>query len=395
MVPSPTIDIVHFHNGTGGGVLSVIRNLLNYRQHEYIKNHVIYTINKDLYPEFDIPTLAGVASVQVFYFSPKWNFYYTCRRLSSFLPDNKAVIVAHDWLELAMVSNLGLKNPVVHILHGDFDYYYELAQKNKNVIDAFICISHVIFKKMNQTLEDNTDDIFYLNFPVPIVEAKKNINSVVNLIYYVRDLNDERKQFKVILEIAKALAKDKQHYFFTVAGGGLSKEEFYKVWPESMVDRVSFLGSIINHKLLLLLPSQDIFLLPSLSEGLPVSLVESMKAGVVPLVTNWDGAVADLVINNISGFYLSIGDVEGYVKIIQRLANDKNELKMLSLNCSLKANLLFDPSENTRNIESVFIKTNEKVNQIKKPKKVYGSRLDQKWIPNSFVFIIRNFLKRI
>ena len=56
-------------------------------------------------------------------------------------------------LFLFILLGLGLKNPVVHILHGDFDYYYELAQKNQDVIDAFICISPTIYKKLNQVLE--------------------------------------------------------------------------------------------------------------------------------------------------------------------------------------------------------------------------------------------------
>ena len=51
------VSIYHFHNGGGGGVLSAIRNLLLYRQHTEIENHVIYTINKDFTSFYHLPCL--------------------------------------------------------------------------------------------------------------------------------------------------------------------------------------------------------------------------------------------------------------------------------------------------------------------------------------------------
>jgi hypothetical protein len=111
------LKIVHFHNGSGGGILSVIRNLLAYRQHPDIENHVIYTINIEQIHDYKINHLVGAASERVFYYSPKWNFYFTCRQLAKLLPDDEALMVAHDWLELAMISNLGLNYPVVQFIN--------------------------------------------------------------------------------------------------------------------------------------------------------------------------------------------------------------------------------------------------------------------------------------
>ena len=55
------LKVFHFHNGSGGGVLSVIRNLLAYAQHDEIENHVIYTIKKEEISSFKIPGLKGAA----------------------------------------------------------------------------------------------------------------------------------------------------------------------------------------------------------------------------------------------------------------------------------------------------------------------------------------------
>lgn len=60
------IKVFYFNNGSGGGVLSVITNLLRHRQHKEIENHVIYTINKEQVKDFRIPGLAGAVSEHYF-----------------------------------------------------------------------------------------------------------------------------------------------------------------------------------------------------------------------------------------------------------------------------------------------------------------------------------------
>ena len=387
------LKVYHFHNGNGGGVLSVIKNLVYFSNNPLIENHVIYAINKDEISNYNVENIQGAITQQLFYYTPQNNFYYTCNQLAKLLPDNKALIVAHDWIELGMVSNLGLQNPVVQVLHGDFDYYYELANNNQHIIDAFICISPTIYRKLISQIGIKQKCISYLNFPVPFIEKKSLRNDNLNIIYNVRNLTDHRKQFSIILDIAKELALEKNKYFFTIIGEGYTQETFFEIWPPALKDRVNYLGVLPNQIILDLLPSQDIILLPSLSEGLPVSLIEAMKAGVVPLITNWDGAVDEIIKYGTSGYYLNIGDVEGYVNILKKLQSNSLLLKAISDNCSTKANYYFNPFENTRKFERIFEYIYIDVGRFKKSQKKYGSRLDQTWIPNKLVLAIRKIIK--
>ena len=122
------IKIYHFHNGTGGGVFTVIKNLLRFSVDKNIENHIIHAINTQIVPDYVIEPVTGAASQLLYYYTRQNNFYHTCRQLANLLPDDKAIIVAHDWLELGMASNLGLQNPVVQMVHGNYDYYYEIAK---------------------------------------------------------------------------------------------------------------------------------------------------------------------------------------------------------------------------------------------------------------------------
>lgn len=385
--------VFHFLGSGGGGVLSVVCNLLKYSVNADIENHVIYTVNKSVAPHFKPYQLTGAVTEQVFFYSANWNFYYTCKQLLKLLPGPDVVIVAHDWIELGMVSNLGLQNPVIQVLHGDFEYYYGLSLKHKDGIDAFLSISPTISENLKSIVPQYADKIYNLRFSVPAVSAIKKNNKQLRLIYYVRDLSEDRKQFKVVVEIARLLSYSKDDFFFTIAGGGLTNDEFFKQWPAAMVANVIFAGLKTNEEMLTILQKHDIFLLPSLAEGFPVSLVEAMKAGLVPLVTNWAGAVDELVAPGVTGYYFSAGASKDYADCIRMLNKERHLLQTLSRNSVERANRLFDPVKNTRRIEELFIAIGAKNHKSKPKIKIYGSRLDRNWMPNMLTSVYRKLLK--
>ncbi|HEX9513715.1 MAG TPA: glycosyltransferase family 4 protein [Puia sp.] len=387
------IRIYHFHNGGGGGVLSVIRNLLRFSSDADIENHVIYTINKDSHPSgYPVNRLDGASSERVFYYSPNWNFYYTCRRLARLLPDDKAIIVAHDWLELGMASSLGLNNPVVQFLHGDYPYYYQLAEKHRSCIDMQIAVSRTISEKLKKLEPERAGSIVHKYFPVPFVKANEYPVNGVNIIYIVRDINDESKNFRLLPAINNLLAEKGIRVHWTVVGTGKTDEEFRQAWGQQ--ENYTYFRGLPNERLLELLAAHHLFILPSFNEGLPVTVVEAMKAGCIPLISDWGGATDELVVDGLNGYYLKPDDSHGYARKIAQLYADRELMISMAANALKNANELFDPYKNTSGIEEAILRS-RKFSASKVPQRVYGSRLDQRWIPNFFTKMIRslNILK--
>jgi glycosyltransferase involved in cell wall biosynthesis len=383
------LKVYHFHNGTGGGVLSVIRNLLFYKQHDMIENHVIYTINKEKTPAFTLPQLFGASSEQIFYYSPKWNFYYTCQQLAKLLPDDKAVIVAHDWLELGMVSNLGLQNPLVQVLHGDFDYYYLLAINHYQAVDLYITVSPVIQKTLLAKLPQASDSIIYWNFPVPYFN-KISINcNIISCLFFVVDLKDERKNFLLLPSLDSRLNSMGIKVKWHIAGNGYTKDSFLELWSKNSANNVFYHGPIDHAKIQELFSVCNLMILPSFAEGFPVSIVESMKAGIVPIVNDWNGATDELIIHNETGFKVSNNSIEEYVAIFSKIASNITILDEMSLNATELANELFDPIKNTLNFNQKLTIAS-KSDKKKIPLKISGSRLDHPLIPNVLVQAIRS-----
>lgn len=356
--------------------MSVIKNLLQYSTSDRLENHVIHAINPSIVPAFKIEAIEGAASQQVFRYSPNDNFYYTCTQLKKLLLDEKAVIVAHDWVELGMASNLGLQNPVVQFLHGDYDYYYQLAVKHEQAIDLFVPVAKSIETTLKKRLPERAADIRYLRFPVPDVANGEEVG-VENIVFIGRPEN--AKGYHLLPAIAKRLKEKSISLRWHIVGSdGL--HEMDKAGWESGIE-VKHYGTMPNEKVLVLLKKMQVFILPSLREGMPVALIEAMKAGVIPVVNDIDGGIQELVINSETGFKIENNTVESYEERISDLITNNDTAKRLRQNCICLANRLFDPFNNTKNLEEALIGL-VKINKERKPSiKVYGSRLDKRWIP--------------
>jgi glycosyltransferase involved in cell wall biosynthesis len=85
-------------------------------------------------------------------------------------------------------------------------------------------------------------------------------------------------------------------------------------------DRVSFLGW--REDIPEIMKILDIFVLPSLNEGMGRVLAEAMAAGK-PVVASNTGGIPDLVKHGLNGFLVEPGDVNGFCLAIQKLSNDE------------------------------------------------------------------------
>ena len=386
------IKAIHFLNSGGGGTLSVVQNILRFSKRQEVEHHVIYTVNMAHAPNFSVLNLAGAASEQVFFYSANWNFYYTCKRLAAMLPSADALLVSHDWIELGIASTLGLQNPVLQFLHGDYDYYYDLAVKHEQAIDEYITVSPVIRRELAKRLPQRIKDIKYLRFPVPYAEAiSGKTNQVLKLIFCARDLTDTNKRFDLLPKVNQILKENNCKVHWTIVGGGATFEEVAR--QMNQYEYLHYYPYLPNQDLLLQMAEQDLLILPSVLEGFPVVVVEAMKAGVLPLISNWQNATVELVKDGETGFYLDISDYKGYAERIIFLDRERVLLKSMALQCAAQANKLFNPELNTQAIESVMLRSYNKAFKTKPVKRVYGSRLDRHWVPNIITSTIRKFSK--
>jgi len=82
-------------------------------------------------------------------------------------------------------------------------------------------------------------------------------------------------------------------------------------------DRIEFTGYLDRKKATEKIFEANIFLLPSKKEGCPISLLEAISIGVIPIVADSKHASSELIKNNENGFVLDENDENQYVNLIK------------------------------------------------------------------------------
>jgi glycosyltransferase involved in cell wall biosynthesis len=175
--------------------------------------------------------------------------------------------------------------------------------------------------------------VHYLPYGVPMPQQvePKPIDSPRPLrILYLGRLCREQKRAHLFPRLLEELRRTGVPFRWTIAGSG-ELEEPLQQEMQGAVDEgiVHFLGFVPYGEVPKLLAEHDIFLLPSEYEGLPLSLLEAMGAGLVPVVTALRSGVPDAV-DTTSGITVPVDDLSGYAKAIQILHEDRTKLQSMS-----------------------------------------------------------------
>jgi glycosyltransferase involved in cell wall biosynthesis len=91
---------------------------------------------------------------------------------------------------------------------------------------------------------------------------------------------------------------------------------------DGLHDRLHLAGEMPNERVRETVTGQDVCILPSFTEGFPMSVLEAMAIGL-PVVASPVGALPDMIDVPEGGFLVGFGDIDGYVEALTRLRDDR------------------------------------------------------------------------
>lgn len=149
-----------------------------------------------------------------------------------------------------------------------------------------------------------------------------NLSEDSFLMLSVGELN-ENKNHKAIVEILNELPRD-VHYL--ICGQGNKKEELIKVAEEkNCKDRLHLLG--YREDIIAIMKSCDLFVFPSMREGLSVALMEAIACGLPCVVSDIRGN-RDLIKDGKNGY---LSPLDSFLETIRKtLSMDDKSFKMIS-----------------------------------------------------------------
>ena len=110
------------------------------------------------------------------------------------------------------------------------------------------------------------------------------------------------------------------HVLLAGSGPELIRHQEYVENSAALAGRVSFVGAVDN--VAEVLNAMDVFVLPSISEGMSNTLLEAMACGL-PVIASRVGGSPEVIEEDRSGWLFAPGDVIGLAERLERLANSQ------------------------------------------------------------------------
>lgn len=248
-------------------------------------------------------------------------------------PKSRFPLIFAKFLEWLLILFLK-RNPYIPV----FTFGSVITDKYKNITSNVIPLADTRYSLSDVVSESNIKKIDWTNeIKLIFVGRIEKGKGIEKLLETLRNL----KEFNIIL---------------TIVGDGNKKAEYMELAKQYEIqNQISFKGFIpFGEDLLRIIKEHDLFILPSLSEGLPQVILESMACGVLVLASNI-GGIPQIVKNDINGFTFNPQSSTELQDLILKLQKSKFDNTLMCINalktakeysCESQAEILLNNMQN-------------------------------------------------
>ena len=243
--------------------------------------------------------------------------------------------------------------PHVITMHGG--RYYAARLRNRVALRAAIAlsartlaVSHHLADQMSQDLWMSRSRIATILNGVRYVRPDRTtlrhelgIGPSDRLMVSVGRLSIEKGHRHLIDAMALLAARHPTLHLAISGSGPLAAALASQARELSLADRVHLLG--LRSDVAAILAAADLFVLPSLSEGTPLALLEAMFAGC-PIVATEVGGVAAALAHGEGGVFVQPGNAPALAAAVDSLLNDPDRARELGRRAACRAAAEYDLS---------------------------------------------------
>lgn len=201
-------------------------------------------------------------------------------------------------------------------------YQWRLDEKIKRALFV-CCISHYARSQgMMFAPADKWKDmhIIHCGIDPALFDVVSHNSSGLSLLFVGRLV--VAKGLPILLESLAILLQAHPDIFLTVVGDGSDREKLEQMTAQlGLSKNVNYVGYKSQCEVRDYFQQTDVFVMPSLAEGIPVVLMEAMAAGV-PVVATQIAGISELVENGVNGYLVPPADAVSLTERIEKLLTD-------------------------------------------------------------------------
>ncbi len=227
----------------------------------------------------------------------------------------------------------GIKTPLIvsrRVTLGKHRGFLSLLKYNHPTIASYICVSEAVRqsligvvgqnKKLNVVNSGVDPARFPYQAPARFLREEFQLPGHIRLIGNIASLV-EAKDYPTFLQAAALLLKKRNDLRFIITGDGPQSERLKDlVMALNISPYVIFTG--FRHDIERVLPSLDVFLFTSQSEGLGTIVLDAMACRV-PVVATRTGGIPEMIQHEETGLLAPAGDYQALAESVARLLDDQ------------------------------------------------------------------------
>jgi glycosyltransferase involved in cell wall biosynthesis len=235
-----------------------------------------------------------------------------------------SVFLPHSLPSLHFSARIAQKSglPWIFTIHSDDPEYWALADTcgPDRLTGAWVAVSEAIANEAR--IRYPAADVRFIPYGVRIPDLQSNWNSDRFRVVYSGRMVERQKCISKVLDVFAAACEMCPKIEAVFIGDGAVRSAIEKrVTDMRLQDRISFTGRLDADGVQKELLSAQAVLLMSDFEGLPLSLLEAMSCGVVPVVRNIRSGIPEIIHNRRTGFLVE-DDVHSAAQTLTDLASD-------------------------------------------------------------------------
>ncbi len=219
----------------------------------------------------------------------------------------------------------------IAMVHSDDALVYETVGRYARWIDIVVGVSRTIVRRLEDIPSLSGAKKLQIAYGVPIPATTRTSRPVgpLRLIYIGRMVEYQKRIFRIV-PIAGALSKAGVPFRWTIVGTGPDEAELKsRIRTAELENHFEFVDAINYDRVSEVLSQHDLIVLVSDFEGLPLSLLEAMAAGVVPVAADLESGIKELIGSH-NGFRVPADDINAYCAAITALHQDRQVLQSKS-----------------------------------------------------------------
>jgi glycosyltransferase involved in cell wall biosynthesis len=370
-----------------GGVSSFNRNIINnasLRKRAYVKVVLVSALD---WPHPRNTEAFDADEVVAFRYGKYENQYAILKRLNAIFGTDPGAIFCNEGPEMESIYQYGTNKTVYQFIH-DF-YNIKLAVKYGGITDVFITHTK-LFRDVLISSDPVNVRAFHLPHGVTIPQdlSLAAPGATLKVVFTGRLI--EAKGVQDLFSINQLLRDSGTIVEWTIIGRGPLKKHLEEQWRGET--NISFASPDTTQEVMQIMSENDIFILPTRFEGSPVTILEALSTGLVPIVSDLPGGIREIVTENI-GRRIPVGNNRAFADAIAILHRDRGQLEKMKVEARKLALEEFDIRVTADRYFDLLLQ----YASLKKERGTmapihFGFRLDRKWLPNGLVSFLRKGL---